>query len=713
LSVDSCTHCYSSRTCIQLFSFKRRSSLTRRLAFTLFLVIACTGRALAQSSSPSQPASFAQISLGHSVVALNGPWKFHIGNSPLDPVTHAPLWANPSFDDSTWETVDLTPKTVSFDPIGGNPGYVPGWTTRGHPGISGYGWYRIRVRIETQPGEGLAVAGPADVDDAYQLFANGDLLGSFGDFSGASPKPYFSQPMQFPIHLDPGASPTLVLVFRVWLSPYGLAFTPDTGGLHTAPLLGSVPAVAAVHQIQWLNVIRVYAGRPLEALLFLLLSVVAFSLLLFDRTDRVYLWIGAVFFLTALVQVLVVIGSMTQFIAGRNQLLFEDICVVPFLLSGWVMVWWVWFRLDRPAWLPKAVAVLTLLYMVSLPIGEQLFVGTISHSVSDAFHIVSLSIRLVLLVLLISNVVQGIRRQGFEGWLVLAPVILTGPALFRNELNALHIRGIWFPFGLQMTLADLGNFLLAAAIALLLLRRLLHNVRDQRRLALDVKQAQEVQQVILPEARTVLPGFTVESEYRPALEVGGDFFQIIPNPSDGSLLIVAGDVTGKGLKAGMLVALLVGATRSTAESTTDPGAILEALNRRLLGRGEAHATCLALRFDVDGVVSLANAGHMPPYLNGQPLPIEGALPLGMTSATNFSSMRFTLSAGDRLVVISDGIVEATDGGHQLFGFERAQHLLNTAASAADLAATAQSWGQQDDISVISVTRTPVFTLTAV
>jgi hypothetical protein len=711
VSVHACTHCHFSR--IQLALSRRRLPLTRRLAFTLLLFLAGAGRALTQSSSPSNPASFAQINLGHSVVALNGPWKFHLGDSPLDPGTRAPLWASPSFDDSTWETVDLTPKTVSFDPVGGNPGYVPGWTTRGHPGIGGYGWYRIRVRIETQPGEGLAVAGPSDVDDAYQLFANGNLLGNFGDFSGALPKPYFSQPMQFPIQPDPRASPNLVLAFRVWLTPYSLAFTPDAGGLHTAPLLGSVPAVAAVHQIQWLELVRVYGGKPLETLLFLLLSIVAFSLILFDRTDRVYLWIGAVFFLTALLQALVVIGSMTQLIAGRDQLLFEDIFVLPFLLSGWVMVWWVWFRLDRPAWLPKAVAVLTLLLMVSLPIGEQLFLGNISGSVSAAFHIVSLIVRLALLVLLISNVVQGIRRQGFEGWLVLAPVILICPALFRNELNALHIRGIWFPFGLQITLADLASFLLAAAVALLLLRRLLHTVRDQRRLALDVKQAQEVQQVILPEARTVLPGFTVESEYRPALEVGGDFFQIIPNPSDGSLLIVAGDVTGKGLKAGMLVALLVGATRSTVESTTDPCAILEALNRRLLGRGEAHATCLALRIDVDGVVSLANAGHMPPYLNGQPLSIDGALPLGMTSATNFSSMRFTLSTGDRLVVISDGIVEATDADHHLFGFERTEQLLNTTASAADLATTAQSWGQQDDISVISVTRTSVLKLTAV
>jgi hypothetical protein len=76
---------------------------------------------------------------------------------------------------------------------------------------------------------------------------------------------------------------------------------------------------------------------------------------------------------------------------------------------------------------------------------------------------------------------------------------------------------------------------------------------------LDIKGAQEVQRVILPEAIGSLPGFAIESEYRPAREVGGDFFQVIPHISDGSLLIVAGDVTGKGLQAGMLVALLVGA----------------------------------------------------------------------------------------------------------------------------------------------------------
>ena len=82
----------------------------------------------------------------------------------------------------------------------------------------------------------------------------------------------------------------------------------------------------------------------------------------------------------------------------------------------------------------------------------------------------------------------------------------------------------WFPLGLQFNIAQLANLLLVATLSLLLLRRLIKSIHRQRRMALDVKQAQEVQQVILPEEHTLLPGFEIESEYRPALLVGGDFF---------------------------------------------------------------------------------------------------------------------------------------------------------------------------------------------
>lgn len=629
------------------------------------------------------------------------------GDSPLDPVTHQPLWAQSAFNDSSWENVDLTPPPGSFDPIGGFSGYVPGWTRRGHPGLWGYAWYRIHLRVSAQPGEKLALTGPADVDDIYQIFADGQDVGSFGDFSQGRPTVYFTQPMMFRLPSAGSGVSDLVLAVRVWMEPFTLASIPDAGGMHTAPMFGDLATITADNQMRWLELLRAYAPRPVEAILFFLLSIVAFSLILFDRSDRVYLWMGTVFLLTSITFALTTIGSWTQWMSYVAIDRIGDVAVTPLLFAVWIMVWWTWFRLHRPSWLPRAVAIFTVAYMGATVFAENLFFVPVSGHVASLFQTATLILRILLLIFLVWTVVEGIRLQGFEGWLVVPSVIFICIGRFSAELGVLHIRMIWFPFGIQLTINDLAAFLLAGTLALLLLRRLLQSVRDQRRLALDVKHAQEVQQVILPQPHTEFPGLVVESEYRPALEVGGDFFQIVPNPADSSLVIVAGDVTGKGLKAGMLVALLVGAIRSTVESTTDPRAILEALNRRLLGRGEAHATCLALRIDAAGNVTLANAGHMPPYLNGQPLPIDGALPLGMTHLGDFSSTRFTLAPGDRLVVLSDGVVEATDANRALFGFERTHQLVCEGASAAAVAAAAQSWGQEDDISVISVTRTAV------
>jgi hypothetical protein len=379
----------------------------------------------------------------------------------------------------------------------------------------------------------------------------------------------------------------------------------------------------------------------------------------------------------------------------------------PLILGGWAIVWWTWFRLRQPAWMPRAIAALTLLYAVSEALGRDLFFTAIPQPVGAAFHFTTVCIRLLFLLLLVFLAVRGIQQQKSDGWMALPALLLVGIARFQLELAILHVRTHWFPFGMQVSLGVIAHLLLIAVIFILLIRRVLLSVRRQRQLALDVKQAQEVQQVILPEHRIVLPGFEIESEYRPALEVGGDFFQIIPHASDESLLIVAGDVAGKGLKAGMLVALLVGAIRSTAEFDPEPAAILAALNRRLLGRGDARATCLALQIRRDGAVVLANAGHLPPYLNGVPIEIEGSLPLGLIQDLECSVLEFQLSASDRLLLVSDGVPEATDEQRRLLGFERVLELLRSQPTAAQIAEAAQAFGQEDDISVISVTRVPV------
>jgi Stage II sporulation protein E (SpoIIE) len=684
------------------------------IAFLTLLLLGCCGLAKAQAvlaqQTPSQADAAVDITLGQSAVTLFGPWKFTVGDSPVDPVTHAPLWAESGFDDSRWETVDLTPTSGAVDPWNGSPGYVPGWTARGHAGYWGYAWYRIRVHLGAGLGEKLALAEAPEVDNVYQVFDNGRLVGSFGDFTSSVPVAYYAQPMLFslsqPAPGSPGSS-TRVLAFRIWMGPFTL--TQFAGGFHTAPVVGEAGVLAADYQLHWLELLRSHSIDAVEVLLYALLAVVAFSLILFDRSDRVYVWMGAVFLLRAAIFVVLNFGDWTHerglsIMASR---LIVDGFLSPLMIAGWEMVWWVWFERPRPAWLPRAVIGLTLLLIMSNAIGGELFFAVVPHSVAVAFQMVSVVVRLFLLALLVWVVLQGIRSRGPEGWLVMPAILLLGIGMLSRELGRLHIYLQWFYFGLSFYLDQLATLLLAAVLALLLLRRLLLSVHRQHRMALDVKQAQEVQQVILPEARTTLRGLVIESEYRPALEVGGDFFQIIPHPTDGSLLIVAGDVTGKGLKAGMLVALLVGAIRGTTELNDEPLFILQALNRRLMGRGEAIATCLALRIAADGEAMLANAGHVPPYLNGEPLAMEGALPLGMMDDAEFSVMRFTLAAGDRLMLVSDGIVEATDAEGQLFGFDRFQELLRMGKSASEVAGIAQKFGQEDDISVIAVTRTAV------
>jgi len=670
----------------------------------------CTAPAQAQSTAPpgDAPSHLDQIRLGEPYLPLDGPWKFTIDDSPLDPATHAPLWAEPQFDDSKWETVSLKPKPGAHDPLGGQAGYLPGWTALGHAGYWGYAWYRIRVQVVATPGEKLAVEGPADVDDAYQLFANGVLLGSFGDFTSRQPTVYYAQPMIFPLPESAvsGAesATSVMLAFRVWMGPSELLTQPDAGGLHTAPLMGNAEVVAAQHQVLWLNLIRTFALCPIEAYQFLLLALASFTLILIDRSDRAYLWMGIVYLLSAADPLVVVVNTWTQSLSGYAGIEIRHFILSPLSYAAWAMVWWVWFRLRRPAWMPAAIAALAVALAVSNAIGDNLFFTAIPQPVSLAFHTVSLAVRLVWIALLLWISMEGIREQGLEGWLTLPAVLLLGISRFQNELAVLHVKAFWFPLGTQISLGDLAIFLLTLVVALLLLRRMLRSVTRQRELAFDVRQAQEVQKVIMPQARSHYAGLEIETEFRPASEVSGDFFQIIPHATDGSLLIVAGDVTGKGLQAGMLVALLVGAIRSTVLFDPDPLAVLKTLNQLLCARGHANATCLAMRIDADGSVALANAGHVPPYLNGRPLAMEGALPLGIYAGAEPSRMRFALKEEDCLLLVSDGVVEARNLKGELFGFERLQKLMETQPSAAEVASAAGSFGQNDDITVIAMIR---------
>jgi phosphoserine phosphatase RsbU/P len=190
----------------------------------------------------------------------------------------------------------------------------------------------------------------------------------------------------------------------------------------------------------------------------------------------------------------------------------------------------------------------------------------------------------------------------------------------------------------------------------------------------------------------------VDSVYKPATEVGGDFFHVQPT-GDGGLLVVIGDVAGKGLKAAMNVSMLMGALRRIPEKR--PAKILEALNRVVAG-SESLTTCQAIWFGPNGELVMASAGHLHPYLNTQEIMLPGGLPLGALAEISYDEVSLYLHPGDRLLLLSDGVVEARRPTGELFGFDRVHNLSNQTAFY--IADAAKEFGQEDDITVLTVRR---------
>ncbi len=212
--------------------------------------------------------------------------------------------------------------------------------------------------------------------------------------------------------------------------------------------------------------------------------------------------------------------------------------------------------------------------------------------------------------------------------------------------------------------------LLGAATLTIFVRDLIRDRSEKQRMASELAAGRAVQQVLIPEETSTIPGFNIQSVYKPFGEVGGDFFQLLPvmsNGRAGGLLVIIGDVSGKGLPAAMTVALLVGTVQTLADSTESPSEILAAMNHRMLTRSHGgFTTCLVLRGDPDGTLTIANAGHIAPYLAGQELALKNDLPLGISADATYAESTFQLMIGQQLTLLTDGVVEARDKTGALF-----------------------------------------------
>ena len=682
----------------------------KKIGLLLLVLLPVSPSAVSQTKSmPAGAATAAPataptrvITLGDSVVALDGIWKFEPGDSPW--VNGVPEWAQPGYDDSRWAAMDLTAKSGSIDVSYGRPGFVPGWTKQGFADLYGYAWYRLRVRV-TDPGGPLQIKMPNDVDDAYQVYANGQYVGQFGEFTCREVSAYSSRALSFPLP-PPGPSGEIVLAARFYMSGGTSFFSPDVGGMHQAPVLGLASVIHLLQNAEDDANLHFVAGEIVQTLLFALLVPLVLWAWFQRRQDLTYLWLALAMTVEPVRSVTLLLGNLASLIRLGTNVVLGDVILNPLILPVWMMFWWSWFGLQRKRWIPRVAWVLTAAEILSLAClrGSEAGLQLVPRAWQPNFNYVWVALLGAVGILLVIILVEGFRRDRTEALAAAVPILLLEFSNCRVFLLYVGVSQSFSPFGIGITTGDIANILMVLVIGVLVLRRFVRTqVREgvkRKAIAQDLEQAQQLQQrVLVPEA-IVSPVFKVEAEYRPAQTVGGDFFQTLTE-ADGTLLVVIGDVSGKGVSASMLVAVLVGAVRNQAEYNFDPASMLAMLNRRLLGRSGGHfATCIAAEIVPDGTMRIANAGHLPPYLNGKEMELEGSLPLGVIEESEVSVQAFTLQPGDRLTFMTDGVVEATNESKELFGFERTREI--SGERAAVIAEQAQSFGQEDDITVVGV-----------
>jgi serine phosphatase RsbU (regulator of sigma subunit)/anti-sigma regulatory factor (Ser/Thr protein kinase) len=267
----------------------------------------------------------------------------------------------------------------------------------------------------------------------------------------------------------------------------------------------------------------------------------------------------------------------------------------------------------------------------------------------------------------------------------------------------------------------LDNLAAQAAPAL----RVAQLVREQeaeaatrQRFEQELEVARLIQQNFLPRELPDLPGWQITAFYRPAREVGGDFYDVIPLP-DGRVAFVVGDVTDKGVPAALVMSATRSVLRASAQRLLEPGAVLERVNEHLCPDmpEKMFVTCLYGVLDPEsGHLRFANAGHDVPYVKTargiDELRARG-MPLGLMPGMTYEEKDAMLEAGDSVLLHSDGVVEAHDPDREMFGFPR---LKDTMASAPDNqgmidyvlaeleAFTGPGGEQEDDITMVSLER---------
>jgi serine phosphatase RsbU (regulator of sigma subunit)/predicted ester cyclase len=262
-----------------------------------------------------------------------------------------------------------------------------------------------------------------------------------------------------------------------------------------------------------------------------------------------------------------------------------------------------------------------------------------------------------------------------------------------------------------------------SGLAELTQRRLEQEMSEREHLEQELRVARRIQQASLPEEVPTLEGWQISPFYRPAREVGGDFYDFF-ELEDGRVGVVVGDATGKGVSAALVAAATSSMVRAVAQAldSSSPGEVLARVNETLVARipSNMFVTCFYAIVDPKSAgLRYANAGHDLPYLRGrssddaEELRARG-MPLGLMPEMSYEENEIVLDAGDSVLFYSDGLVEAHDRHrHQMFGFPRLRALVAGHAEKQSFVTlllaelysfTGEEWEQEDDITLLMLRR---------
>jgi hypothetical protein len=604
-------------------------------------------------------------------ITLGPNWLFAPGDNPA--------WAAPGFDDSGWTNVSQEKLLIDY----------------GFHDFR-YGWYRVHVHL--RPGANSLAVALQFTNGSFEIYANGVRIGGAGPFPPMNRFNHYGF-VGYPIPdnvLTPNGD--LLLAIRFGLNSVG---TRGRGTSTPIDYRSEVLLLSreAVDRERSFADERVIVPQVILAGLSMITGLVAFALFLAMRSQREYLaaavymlaWTGYYFsFMCWDVSVFTfqrgLLGAFFFSLIGVS--LIEFICrVLGVRRSRWI------FTLQIITYLSGYSNTLS-----ALPFFPYYFGFA-------AFYFPMMFVDGMLVALMI----RGWMRGNMEARVLVPAFLLITFADYWNFFNYLiyylHFLPAYHPLpivhiaGYGVSLLSIGDFFSFITVLLFLVLRTVSIARRHATVSAELEAARTTQQLLLSRASQPTPGFDVKSVYYPASEVGGDFFLVSTTPS-GGLIAIVGDVSGKGLQAAMRVSMIMGALRR--EDSLEPAAVLHNLNEALLSQSDAgFTTACCIAVDREGSYTLANAGHIAPYLDGEQVATPPALPLGLAADQHYDAIAGSLGAKETLVLISDGVLEARSAEGELFGFDRVAEI--STGTAENIAQTARAFGQEDDITVLTLT----------